>query len=114
MDRLKKQKRSRLFVELNDVTEHEVKSLMNVLEKIEDGERKQMIKDCVALLPAEERFLITLYYFNENSLKEISQILKINENNLKIKLFRARKKLAGFLKSKVEPELIDQYEKQGR
>lgn len=113
LDRLKKQKRNRTVIELNEITEKEVKCLMNVLEKIEEAERKKMIQDCVALLPAEEIFLITLYYFKENSLKEISQIMGINENNLKIKLFRARKKLAGFLKSKLEPEIIDQYGKQG-
>jgi len=44
-------------------------------------------------------------------LKEISQIMKINENNLKIKLRRARKKLAGLFKLKIEPEIIDGYGK---
>ena len=114
LDRLKKQKRNRTIVELNDITEKEVDGLMNVLETLEKDEGKKMIHDCVGMLPSEERFLITLYYFNENSLKEISQIMNINENNLKIKLFRTRKKLAGFLKSKLEPEIIDQYGKQGR
>lgn len=111
LDRIKKQKRSRSVVELNEFTEQEVKSLMNILENIEESERKDMIRDCLNLLQPEESFLITLYYFNENSLKEISQIIKMNENNLKIKLFRTRKKLAGILKLKLEPEIIDQYEK---
>ena len=87
---------------------------MNVLEAIEESERKQIIQDCINLLTAEESFLLTLYYFNENSLKEISEIIGINDNNVKIKLFRSRKKLAGILKTKLEPELINQYEKQGR
>lgn len=111
LDRIKKQKRNRPIVELNEYTEQEVKSLMNVLESIEETERKKMIQDCLNLLQPEENFLITLYYFNENSLKEISQIMEINENNLKIKLFRARKKLAGILKLKLEPEIIGQYGK---
>lgn len=111
LDRVKKQKKDRSVVELNEFTGHEARSLMNVLETIEENERKQMIQDCLNLLLPEESFLITLYYFNENSLKEISQIIKMNENNLKIKLFRIRKKLAGILKLKLEPEIIDQYEK---
>lgn len=111
LDRIKKQKRNRPIAELNEYTEQEAKSLMNVLESIEETERKKMIQDCLNLLQPEENFLITLYYFNENSLKEISQIMEINENNLKIKLFRARKKLAGILKLKLEPEIIGQYGK---
>lgn len=111
LDRIKKQKRSRLVVELNEFTEKEIESLKNVLETIEDEERKTMIQNCLGLLQPEDRFLISLFYYNENSLKEISQVMRINENNLKIKLFRARKRLAGILKSKLEPEIIDQYEK---
>jgi RNA polymerase sigma-70 factor (ECF subfamily) len=111
LDRLKKQKRNRPVVAIDEFTEHKVRSLMNVLETIEERERKQMIKNCLDLLPAEESFLLTLYYFNENSLKEISAIMGINENNLKIKLFRSRKKLASVLRTKLEPEIIDQYEK---
>ena len=114
LDRLKKQKRNRHVVAINESTEHEVKSLINILDTIEESERKQVIQDCLNLLTAEESFLLTLYYFNENSLKEISEIIGINDNNVKIKLFRSRKKLAGILKTKLEPELINQYEKQGR
>jgi len=111
LDRLKKQKRSRHIVSINEFTEHEVISLMNVLDTIEERERKLKIQDCLNLLTAEESFLLTLYYFNENSLKEIAEIIGANENNVKIKLFRSRKKLAGILKTKLEPELINQYEK---
>jgi RNA polymerase sigma-70 factor (ECF subfamily) len=84
---------------------------MSVLETIEETERKKMVQDCIASLDEEDRFLVTLYYFHESSLKEISQIMKINENNLKIKLYRARKKLAGLFKLKIEPEIIDGYGK---
>ena len=114
LDRLRKQKRSRKVVELDEFTEHEVRSLANVLHTIEETERKQLIQKSLNLLAAEENFLLTLYYFNEAYLKEISAIMGINENNVKIKLFRSRKKLATILKNKLEPEIINQYEKQGR
>ena len=114
LDSLRKQKRSRKVVELDEFTEHEVRSLANVLHTIEETERKELIKKSLNLLAAEENFLLTLYYFNEASLKEISAIMGINENNVKIKLFRSRKKLATILKNKLEPEIINQYEKQGR
>lgn len=110
LDRLRSKKRATPFVS-DDFREKEVISLMNVLDTIEERERKQMIQNCLNLLPGEDSFLLILYYFQENSLKEISKIMGINENNLKIKLFRSRIKLAGILKTQLEHEIINQYEK---
>ena len=114
LDRLRTTKRTAYLVAVEDFEAQEVTTLMNALDTIEEKERKQMIQKCLDLLPAEDNFLLTLYYFQENSLKEISKIMGINENNVKIKLFRSRRKLAGILKTQLEPEIINQYEKQGR
>jgi RNA polymerase sigma-70 factor (ECF subfamily) len=111
LDRLRSKKRATSLVSIDDFGEQEVTTLMNVLETIEEHERKQMIQNCLDLLPGKDSFLLTLYYFQENSLREISKIMGINENNLKIKLFRSRRKLAGILKTQLEPEIINQYEK---
>jgi len=114
IDTLRSKKRNASLFSLNDFEEDEVVSLINVLDTIEERERKQMIQKCLSLLPPEESFLLNLYYFQGNSLKEISKIMSINENNLKIKLFRSRRRLAGILKTQFEPEIINQYENQGR
>jgi RNA polymerase sigma factor (sigma-70 family) len=114
LDRMRSKKRNTPVFSFDDFEEEEVVSLMNVLDTIEERERKQMIQNCLDLLPAEDSFLLTLYYFQENSLKEISKIMSINENNLKIKLFRSRRRLTTILKTQLEPEIINQYENQGR
>jgi RNA polymerase sigma factor (sigma-70 family) len=114
LDRLRSKKRTTSLVSFDDFEEQEAVSLMNVLNTIEERERKQLIQNCLDLLPGEESFLLTLYYFQENSLREISKIMGINENNLKIKLFRSRRKLTGILKTQLEPEILNEYEKQGR
>ena len=41
----------------------------------------------------EERMIVTLYYLERYKIKEISQILKINENTIKTKLARSKEKL---------------------
>lgn len=110
LDRLKSKKRNLLQTSVDEFEEKDVISFTNVLDTIESRERKQMIQKCLDQLPAEDRFLLTLYYFQENSLKEISKIMGINENNLKIRLYRSRIKIAGILKTKLEPQLINQYE----
>jgi RNA polymerase sigma-70 factor (ECF subfamily) len=114
LDKMRSKKRNTPVFSFDHFAEEEAVSLINVLDTIEDRERKQMIQKCLDLLPAEDSFLLTLYYFQENSLKEISKIMSINENNLKIKLFRSRRRLTAILKTQLEPEIINQYENQGR
>ena len=114
LDRLKKRKRSRQVFPIDEFTDLEVTSLINALDTIVENEQKHLIRETLQQLLPEENFLLILYYYDENSLKEISIIMGINENNLKIKLFRTRKKLAAILKRKLEPETINQYEKQRR
>ena len=65
-----------------------------------------------ALLSGEDSFLLTLYYFEELSLEEISKIVDLTTNNIKVKIFRARKKLAAILKNKLEPEILEYYERE--
>ena len=110
LDRLKKHKKAPNIVYLDDFTEYQLKSLENSLDTIDQKKRSETIKDCLYLLPSEDAFLLTLFYFEEHSLEDISKIMAINTNNLKIKLFRSRKKIAALLKAKLDPEIIDYYE----
>ena len=114
LDRLKKNKRLQPVAGMDAFTGQEVISLMNVLDSIEERERKQMIQDCLNGLPGEDNFLLTLYYFEEQSLEEIAKIIGINPNNVKIRLYRSRKKLAVLLKDRLEPEILQHYERERR
>lgn len=110
LDRIRKNKREQHVVAIDEYTEQQISSLDNTLESMEAGERTQMIKDCLNLLPEEDGFLLTLFYFEEQSVKEIAKIMDINANHVKIKLHRGRKKLATVLRSQLETEMIEQYE----
>jgi RNA polymerase sigma-70 factor, ECF subfamily len=110
LDRLKKNKRQPYTVAIDEYTEHQIKTLDNALDNIEEQEKKQTIKNCLELLPSEDSFILTLYYFEELSLDEISKITGLKPNNVKVKLFRSRKKLATILKQQLEPEIIESYE----
>ncbi len=114
LDRLKKNKRLQPVSGLDEFTEQEAISLMNVLDSIEEKERTQMIQDCLQELPGEDNFLLTLYYFEEQSLEEIAKIIGITPNNVKIRLYRNRKKLASLLAEYLEPEILQQYESKRR
>lgn len=110
LDRIRKNKREQPVIVIDDYTEQQIVSLDNSLDGMEAKERRQMIQDCLALLPGEDSFLLTLFYFDEQSIKEIAKIMGINTNHVKIKLYRSRKKLTAVLKTHLETEMISHYE----
>lgn len=109
LDRLKKNKREQHVRSIDEFNSNQIKSLDNILDSMVDEERKQTIQDCIRLLPSEDAFLLTLFYFEEQSLEEIAKVVGLTANNVKVKLFRSRKKLTTILKERLEPEIIKHY-----
>lgn len=110
LDRLKKQKREQQVVSIDDFNSNQIKTIDNALDKMEKEEREKAIQECIQLLPADDAFLLTLFYFEEQSLEEIAKVIGLTANNVKVKLFRSRKKLTSILKETLEPEIIEYYE----
>ncbi|WP_339917651.1 RNA polymerase sigma factor [Yeosuana marina] len=109
LDRLKKNKREQHVVPIDEFNTNQIKSLDNALDAMQDKERIQAIQDCIGLLPSDDAFLLTLFYFEEQSLEEIANVVNLTTNNVKVKLFRSRKKLTTILKERLEPEIIQHY-----
>ena len=114
LDRLKKHKRAQHLVAIDEYTEHQVKTIDNALDAMEREEKKEAIQSCMQLLPSDDSALLTLFYFEELSLEEIAKIVGLTTNNVKVKLFRSRKKLTSILRDRLEPELIEHYERERR
>lgn len=109
LDKLKKLKKDALVVPIENVTERSLHTIDNALEQMQQTELTLAIKECIALLPADESALLTLFYFDEMSLKEIAEVTATSVNNLKVKLFRSRKKLAAIIETRISPEIINIY-----
>ncbi|MBK8610578.1 MAG: sigma-70 family RNA polymerase sigma factor [Chitinophagaceae bacterium] len=114
LDQVKKNKRTQPVLAIDEYTEAEVKELSSFIDRIEESERKQVIQNCLDQLPNEDNFLLTLFYFEEQSVKEIAKIMGINDNHVKIKLHRGRKKLATVIKHSMTPEIENHYESEHR
>lgn len=112
LDRLKKSKKEENNISIDEFSSHLIKTMDNALSALEDKERKQTIQNCLNLLPRDDNFLLTLFYFDDQSLEEIGKIMDISANNAKVKLFRGRQKLAVILKKQLEPEIIEYYERE--
>ncbi len=68
--------------------------------------RSSLVKFAMKKLTEEERGLISLYYYEELNTEEISEITGISKNNIKVKLFRARQRLAGIIRSIEKKNLV--------
>ena len=105
LDRLKKNKRHRTFEINEEITEDSLDHIENGLEYLMKEERSRVIRDCINMLPEEDSVIISLFYFEEQSVKEIAKVTDLSEDNIKIKLYRSRKKLFSLLQVYIEPEI---------
>ncbi|MDP4202645.1 MAG: RNA polymerase sigma factor [Bacteroidota bacterium] len=64
-----------------------------IFEEDENEELLQKLEIALGQLNLEERALITLYYTENKPVAEIAAIMELTADNVKIKLFRIRKKL---------------------
>ena len=64
-------------------------------------EDKIVLFDAINSLNELDKNLILMKYHDDLSIKEIAEILKISEENVKVRIFRAKDKLSDFLKKEV-------------
>jgi len=105
LDVIKIKKRMVSTEVLQEVSEADAGMVEDALSYLQDKERKKVISDGILQLPEEDAVIITLYYFEEKSIKEIKEIVGLTADNIKIKLYRSRKKLYSILKYHVLPEI---------
>ena len=105
LDRIKKNKRQQTYEIIEEITDDSLDHIENGLEFMLSEERNNMIRKCIAQLPEEDAAIISLYYFEEQSVKEIAEITNLTEDNIKIKLYRSRKKLFSLLEGYIKPEI---------
>lgn len=77
----------------------------SALDTLNSDDRRLYIDKALSYLRPIERQLITLFYLEEFSNKEIGQITGLTQSNIKVSLMRSRKKLAGILNALLRDEL---------
>jgi len=74
-------------------------------EEAEREYRSSLVNFALQKITDEERGLITLFYYEELTTDEISEVTGISKSNLKVRLFRARQKMLETIE-KVEKKKI--------
>lgn len=93
INRIRKLKRNKESYNIDTNLRENWVETSNVLNDIEEKERKELIVSALNKLPEEDRLLIMGYYFEELPVKELARVTDLSESNIKIKLFRSRKYL---------------------
>jgi RNA polymerase sigma factor (sigma-70 family) len=71
----------------------------------ENRSRSFYLNQAISQLSADDAAVLTLFYHAEQSLEEIALIMGIETNGVKIKLFRARKRLKEQLERNLKHEV---------
>ena len=63
------------------------------IDSLKYEEQQKYVSEAIDRLPELDALLVTLFYINDNTLDEIKEITGYSKTNVKVRLFRARKKL---------------------
>lgn len=89
---LKKSARNRLVESLPEMDDVEGRS--ETARNLEDRELARDLRNAIDRLPGPMRDVLMLFYEEEMSMNEISAALRVPVSLIKVRLFRARKRLA--------------------
>ena len=76
---------------------------------IEQKSRVNMVNEAIALLSPDDAEIITLFYKAEQNLEEISRILRLETNTVKVRLHRARTRLKEKMEKNFSEEVKNIY-----
>jgi RNA polymerase sigma-70 factor (ECF subfamily) len=110
LDQLKKKKRHISSVSLDQYRPTDIKEMSGVLDELERQDRVRIVKAAINRLNEEDAAIVTLFYFEELSIREIAEIVSLSPEVLKVRLFRSRKQLAILLSSTLLKEKVTNYE----
>ncbi|MBT8229072.1 MAG: RNA polymerase sigma factor [Bacteroidia bacterium] len=91
INRIRKLKRNKESYNIDTNLRENWVETSNVLNNIEEREKKKILLSALNKLPEEDRLLIMGYYFEELAVKELVEMTRLSESNIKIKLYRSRK-----------------------
>jgi RNA polymerase sigma-70 factor (ECF subfamily) len=106
LTRLSSQKR-KTETEMTSVEDHFNLESEYGSDEIEKTDMKEFIHDLIGKLPERYTAIITMFYLNEMSIEEISEVMGLTISNIKVMLHRSRNSLRDLiLKTKLTQELI--------
>lgn len=101
-------KRQQDFVQLDEriIVEKTEDKIIDTLDTYDTDMQSELVTKAINKLPAEDSALVTLFYLKENTIEDISHITGLSMSNVKVKLFRIRKKLYDEMQVMMKQEVL--------
>jgi RNA polymerase sigma-70 factor (ECF subfamily) len=93
ISKTRKKRVEMVAIEETVITNYSLDEIGRNMNELEENDRQLILEKALQRLPEEDNLLITLFYKNENSIEEISDITGLSVSNVKVRLHRIRKKL---------------------
>lgn len=78
--------------------------------QVASREKRNLLLGVLDRLSVEENTVLSLFYLQELSLKEIGKLMELSPSTVKVRLFRARERLRGMLEGSPTETLLKTYE----
>ena len=88
-----------------EITDHNISLGVENHHSLYSNEQSKYLNMALSRLREEDNLVLTFYYLKELSMEEISEITGHSPNTLKVKLHRARKRLAEVLRDLLKEEV---------
>ena len=93
ISKTRKRKIETVDLDYNMVDNYTTDEIKEDINRLEYDEQKQIVHKVLDRLNTDDSMMVSLFYFNENSTEEISEIMGLTQTNVKVKLHRLRKRL---------------------
>jgi RNA polymerase sigma-70 factor (ECF subfamily) len=95
------------FSSLDDqrITEQDEIRMHDYFSETKKEDQERYLNQALSRLPEDDQVLVTLYYYENQSMDEISLITGLTVSNIKVKIHRARKKMYSLLHEVLHEEI---------
>ena len=93
ISKTRKKKIEMVAIEDSVISNYSTDEINRNMNELDEDDRQIILEKALKRLPEEDNLLITLFYKNETSIDDISEITGLSVSNVKVKLHRIRKKL---------------------
>ena len=100
-------KRRIQFSSLDDqrISDQDEMKMNDYYRETKKEDQEKYLNLALSKLPEDDQVLVTLYYYESQSMDEISEITGLTVSNIKVKIHRARKKMYSLLHEMLNEEI---------
>jgi len=109
VSKVRKSKNHNIYLDEMNEQNIAIESGPDILSQMTRDEANDVLHGLLDRLNLDERTIITLYYLNEKSVEEISEVTGLSKSNVKVKLFRSRTKLRTLVQKINKSEFVFLY-----